>query len=94
MNLEEYIKNRKEDGNLFWRLSSGDHLNLLEEAIDRICRTEKIFCDANIRNLLQEFEDSGGFDLVEDRHESYSSAVVVVTNVFRFIKKKLEEVKS
>ena len=36
MNLAEYVKAEQEDSNLFWRLDSGDHLNLLEEALEII----------------------------------------------------------
>lgn len=35
MTLNEYIERSKVDSNLFWRLPSGDHQNLLDEAIDR-----------------------------------------------------------
>jgi len=38
MNLAEYLEAEKDDSNAFWRLSSGDHLNLLEEAVDEIER--------------------------------------------------------
>jgi len=41
MNLTEFLKKEKEDSNLFWRLSSGDHQNLLDEAIKRIEKLEK-----------------------------------------------------
>ena len=36
MNLKEFIEKSKEDHNLFWRLQSGEHQNLLDEAIERI----------------------------------------------------------
>ncbi len=36
MNLDEYIKARDKDDNIFWRLSSGVHQNLLDEAIYKI----------------------------------------------------------
>jgi hypothetical protein len=36
MSLAEFIEGEKADSNLWWRLSSGDHQNLLDEAIDRI----------------------------------------------------------
>ena len=36
MNLDEYIRQSETDGNLFWRLDSGDIQNLLDEAIELI----------------------------------------------------------
>lgn len=36
MNLQEYKEQSARDPNLWWRLSSGEHLNLFEEALDRI----------------------------------------------------------
>ena len=36
MRLAEYVQAEKKDGNLFWRLQSGDHLNLLDEAIEAL----------------------------------------------------------
>lgn len=36
--LAEYRHLDAEDGNAFWRLQSGDHQNLLEEAIEEIDR--------------------------------------------------------
>ena len=38
--LSEFIKAQEEDSNHFWRLSSGDHLNLLEEAVERLERIQ------------------------------------------------------
>ncbi len=38
MNIKAYIKD--DDPNKFWRLSQGQHENLLDEAIDRIEATE------------------------------------------------------
>ncbi len=34
MNLSEYLEASQEDDNTFWRLTSGQHLNLLNEAIE------------------------------------------------------------
>jgi len=34
--LDEFIAAFEEDPNLWWRISTGHHLNLLEAAIDRI----------------------------------------------------------
>lgn len=34
--LADYVRWSKFDDNLFWRLSCGDHQNLLDEAMDRI----------------------------------------------------------
>jgi hypothetical protein len=34
MNLAEYIKAQEIDDNTFWRMSSGEHQNLLDEAIE------------------------------------------------------------
>ena len=36
MELSEYVKEERKDSNLFWRLSSGDHQSLLEEALEII----------------------------------------------------------
>jgi len=36
MTLAEYVKAEAEDGNLFWRLPTGDHLNLLDAALEEI----------------------------------------------------------
>ena len=36
MNLKEYKKKRSTDPNVFWTMSSGEHQNLLDEAIDEI----------------------------------------------------------
>lgn len=41
MNLTEFIEKEKEDSNLFWRLSSGEHQSLLDQALDRIEELEK-----------------------------------------------------
>ena len=35
MNLDAYERGSTTDSNLWWRLSSGTHLNLLDEAIDQ-----------------------------------------------------------
>ena len=40
MNLKEFIEKSKEDSDLFWRLQSGEHQNLLDEAIERIYKLE------------------------------------------------------
>ncbi len=39
MTLEQYMK--EDDSNKFWRLSSGEHENLLDEAIEKMERYEK-----------------------------------------------------
>ena len=36
MNLDEFRKAFEEDDNIWWRMGSGDHLNLLEEALELI----------------------------------------------------------
>ncbi len=36
MNLKEYIEALKKDDNIFWYLSSGEHQNLLDEALGKI----------------------------------------------------------
>lgn len=41
--LAEYRRRESEDDNTFWRLESGDHMNLLEEALDRIDALEAEF---------------------------------------------------
>lgn len=38
MNLKEFVEEEKKDRNLFWRLQSGEHQNLLYEALDEIER--------------------------------------------------------
>ena len=40
MNLKQYLKEQEEDKNLFWKLSPGDHQNLLDEAIELIDNPE------------------------------------------------------
>ena len=47
MNLEEYMGKEKDDPNLFWRVSDGIHLNLLDESIEEIER---------LRNKIDIFE--------------------------------------
>jgi hypothetical protein len=42
MNLKDFIEQEKKDSNLFWRLSSGIHKNMLDEAIDEIERLKSI----------------------------------------------------
>jgi hypothetical protein len=46
MSLDNYIRESETDPNLFWRLDCGDHMNLLDAAIDRIeeleARIEKV----------------------------------------------------
>ena len=44
MTLDEYITT--DDSNAFWRLSSGDHQNLLDEAIDRMSEARKLLAGA------------------------------------------------
>jgi len=39
MTLDEYLKDT--DPNMFWKLSCGEHENLLDEAIERIEELEK-----------------------------------------------------
>lgn len=34
--LDQYLEGEKTDSNLFWRMPSGVHLNLLDEAIERM----------------------------------------------------------
>ena len=47
MTLNEYMMT--DDSNAFWRLSSGDHQNLLDEAVDRMSdahqRLTSVLCD-------------------------------------------------
>jgi len=38
--LNDYVKWSKFDDNLFWRLQCGDHLNLLDEAIEALTAWE------------------------------------------------------
>jgi len=48
MTLDEY--RASDDANAFWRLDSGDHQNLLDEAIDRIEELEAHLIDLNREN--------------------------------------------
>jgi hypothetical protein len=41
MNLQEYLLREKADSNLWWRLSCGIHLNLFEEAAEKLDTTER-----------------------------------------------------
>ena len=36
MTLKEFCTKYEEDENIFWRMDSGDHLNLLDEALDQL----------------------------------------------------------
>ncbi len=47
MNLSEFIEESKRDRNLFWRLQSGEHQNLLDEAIERIEELEGYQAEKN-----------------------------------------------
>jgi hypothetical protein len=40
--LAEFRKQLAEDDNAFWRLQSGDHQNLLEEALDQLDAVAKV----------------------------------------------------
>jgi hypothetical protein len=44
MKLDEYMTTN--DDNAFWRLSSGDHQNLLDEAIERMQEARGLLADA------------------------------------------------
>jgi len=54
MDLVEYARAEQEDGNLFWKLQAGDHLNLLDEAIEIISEKDKRIkeLEAEIRRLI------------------------------------------
>ena len=41
MKLHDYMVKETVDSNLFWRLDPGEHLNLLDEAIERIDELEE-----------------------------------------------------
>jgi hypothetical protein len=55
MSLAEFIEGEKADPNLWWRLSSGDHQNLLDEAIDR--SAELVAANERLRVGLQAIVD-------------------------------------
>ena len=57
MNLTEY--RNSEDRHLFWRLSSGEHQNLLDEAIERIEDLE------NELNRIKDLVSEEDYDLIE-----------------------------
>ena len=56
MTLDGYINSK--DPNEFWKLSSGDHQNLLDEAIERIQENEKEI--AMFYSLLTTIHRDGG----------------------------------
>lgn len=66
MDLQTYLKQCDKDPNLFWRLSSGDHLNLLEEALENLENVQKLpepntpdskpLNEAEIDKALDEYE--------------------------------------
>ena len=55
MTLNEFIEQQEEDSNLFFRLSTGDHQNLLDQAIERIETLKKVmrFAKEAIRENLK-----------------------------------------
>jgi len=57
MTLDEY--RATDDSNAFWRMDSGAHLNLLEEAIERIDKAEHLVEDLN--NLRDKAKSLEGF---------------------------------
>jgi len=54
MDLAEYIKASQDDSNAFWRLESGEMLNLLDEATETI---------DSMRNAVRDVCDFGIFDV-------------------------------
>lgn len=56
--LQEYRRRQREDPRLFWRLASGDHQNLLEEAIEQI---------DSLRQALWDVYAELGFDTDGDK---------------------------
>jgi hypothetical protein len=56
--LAEFLAGQQEDPNLFWRLSSGDHQNLLEEACDQLDAVRRQLVEVNgIAFALQVLDD-------------------------------------
>ena len=55
MNLNVFIEKGKEDSNLFWRLSSGEHQNLLDEAIEKleIAEANNQSGETNVNSFLE-----------------------------------------
>jgi hypothetical protein len=65
MNLKEFIEGEKKDSNLFWTLQSGEHQNLLYEAIEKMEETERL-----LREVLKETELSD-----KEARKEYFSAI-------------------
>jgi hypothetical protein len=78
MTLDGYINSK--DPNEFWKLSSGDHQNLLDEAIERIQENEKEI--AMFHNLLTTIHRDGGHYI--EKHgiqKAYRNAVNIIYNL-------------
>lgn len=60
MTLDEYLKHSEKDNNLFWRLSRGEHQNLLDEAIERIESATKRHVEAVKMLLPPDCPDEAG----------------------------------
>lgn len=55
--LEAFRERERADPNYFWRLQSGDHLNLLDDAIERLDEAE-----AKIAAVLRLCEAADGYE--------------------------------
>lgn len=55
MNLDEYREKSKNNHNLFWTLQSGEHQNLLDEAIDKI--DELTAENARLKDQINNLQD-------------------------------------
>ena len=62
MTVDEFLKQEKNDPNLWWRLSSGEHQNLFEEAVGHLndMRVEISLLQDKITNLTEHLEDLHG----------------------------------
>ena len=57
MTLAEYVKAEAEDGNLFWRLPTGDHLNLLDAALEEIDDLRELLIDCETERDMYRAQD-------------------------------------
>lgn len=64
--LAEYRRQAAEDSNAFWRLQSGDHLNLLEEAIEEVDRLREENADLETRRLGWKIAAETGVDTIRE----------------------------
>jgi hypothetical protein len=78
LTLTEYMASQ--DPNLFWRLSAGEHQNLLDEAIERI---EKLEAEAD--------RDQRGVVNIQHQHKIIATAEVDISQCLKPTRGKPDE---